>query len=265
MSLAVIGAVGLQDFHEAAAVVVVFSLSDWLESKVSAKARNALQAIVDLMPNEAVLKSSSHSSIPADDVEIGDILLVRAGEKVPVDGEVVLGESFVDESNLTGESKPVKKEVGDQVSSGTVNSGGGLLEVRCVAQAKDSAVARMVALVQEAQAMRSPTEQLVERIASIYTPIVVLVALLLAVVPFAAYGPEVGQVWLYTALTLLVVACPCALVISTPITYVCALSASAKGGVLVKGGKHLETLAGVKVMAFDKTGRLVFLCSSLEA
>jgi len=253
MSLAVAGALAIQDYHEAATVVVVFSWSDWLENRASGRARRALEAIVALKPDFALLVAAPVVPVPVARVRVGDVVLVRVGDKVPVDGRVASGSSEVDESTLTGESVPVAKQPGDAVFAGTLNAGLSSLHVECTALASDSAVARLVRLVDDAQAQRSPTEQLVERVAAVYTPVVVLAALCMATVPWA-FGS--GAYWLYTALTLLVISCPCALVISTPITYVCALAQSASFGVLVKGGKHLETLAALRVLALDKTGTL---------
>ena len=176
-------------------------------------------------------------------------------DKVPVDGTVESGTSTINEANLTGESRPVLKEPGDGVHAGTINVGGGYLIIRTTALSEDSAMARLIKLVQQAQAQSSPTEQLVMRVAKVYTPVVVLVALVLATVPWA-WGPEVGRAYLRTALVSLIIACPCALVISTPITYVCGLAHAARIGILVKGGEHLETLGHVKALALDKTGTL---------
>ena len=258
--VAVIGAIGLQDFHEAAAVVVVFSLSHYLENRATSKARSTLEAVIALKPEVAWKLPNQDDTTrqmlsAVEDVEVGDILIVKTGEKVPVDSVVIKGKGTIDESNMTGESRPVKKVMGDTLTAGSVNSGTTFLVVECLAKSEDSAVARLVRLIEEAQTKRTHTEQLVEKIANIYTPIIVFAALLLGTIPWG-WGVEVGEQYLRTALTLLVVACPCALVISTPITYVSGIAAASTMGVLVKGGKYLETLAQLSYIAFDKTGTI---------
>ena len=264
MLLAVLGALGIQRLEEAASVLFLFSLSDWLESRASERARLAISAIIALRPEQAELKQGG--TVAVEEVKVGSILVVRAGQRIPVDGCVVRGVSWLDESSLTGESRPQSKTVGDDVSGGTLNLSG-YLEVRATAVAEDSAVARLVRLVQDAQMLRSPTEQLVDRCAAVYTPMVVIAALLMASLPWAFVPPAEAESVLYKALVLLVVACPCALVISTPITYVCALANAAGKGILVKGGVHLEALAGVSTLALDKTGTLthgVFVLTHLS-
>ena len=263
MLLAVLGALGIQKLEEAASVVFLFSLSDWLESRASERARLAIAAIIALKPEQAELKEVG--TVPVEQVSVDSILIVRAGQRVPVDGCVVRGASWLDESSLTGESRPQSKTVGDCVSGGTLNLSG-YLEVRATAVTEDSAVARLVRLVQDAQMLRSPTEKMVDRCAAVYTPMVVIAALLMASLPWAFVPPSEAISILYKALVLLVVACPCALVISTPITYVCALANAASKGILVKGGVHLETLARVSTLALDKTGTIthgVFVLSHI--
>ncbi|KAJ1493124.1 P-type ATPase, partial [Baffinella frigidus] len=247
------------DFSEAAAVVVLFALSDWLESRATSGAREAIGAISALRPEEATL--SDGKTVPVTKVAVGTIVLVPT---VSWDRmcTVEAGETSIDESNLTGESRPVSKRVGDAVHAGTINAGGGALRVRTSALSSNSAVARLVRLVEAAQLQSSPTEALPEALkaesvwqvrlveaaqlqsspteervalfAKWYTPTVVLVSLLFATIPWA-YGAEEGREWLKTSLVMLVVACPCALVISTPITYVCGLAHAARCGILLKG------------------------------
>ena len=225
MLLAVVGALAIEKFVEGASVLFLFSLSDWLESRATERARDAIAAIIALKPELAELREGG--AVPVESVKLGDVFVVRAGAKIPVDGRVVCGGSSVDESSLTGESRPVSKKVGDSVSGGTINLAG-YVEVCCTAVAEDSAVARMVKLVQDAQMRRSPTEQMVDKLAAIYTPIVVLAAILTASLPWAFLPASQAREILYKALVLLVVACPCALVISTPVTYVSALANAAK-------------------------------------
>jgi len=264
MTLAVIGACALQDFTEAAAVLFLFSLSEWLSERATAKARDAVSEIIALQPDEAerVIGDNDNETrkIHVEDVKLGDRLAVRPGAKIPVDGVVVAGLSNVDESSLTGESRPIPKEAGDQVSGGTVNIDG-FMVITASSLSGDSALARLVKLVQEAQVLRSPTEMLVEKFAKIYTPIVMSCAILMASIPWILVSTDTissgaANTLVYEALVLLVVACPCALVISTPITYVSALAAGAKRGILVKGGVYLEALGRIVTFALDKTGTL---------
>jgi Cd2+/Zn2+-exporting ATPase len=258
MFFAAVGAVALQEFTEAAAVTFLFALSEWLEVRATTRARNALSAIVQLRPESANLihpQSGEIIVVPARVVPEGALVIVRTGDKIPCDGVVIEGQSTVDASSLTGESRPVRKAVNDDVSGGTINSGNMQLLVRTTASADDSAVARLIRLVEEAQANRSETEKLVDEFARIYTPIVVLSALIMCTVPWA-WGREIGNQWTHNGLVLIVVACPCALIISTPVSYVAGLAATAQRGVLIKGGAHLEALGLVKHICFDKTGTL---------
>jgi Cd2+/Zn2+-exporting ATPase len=251
MSIAVVGAVAIGEWTEGAAVVFLFALAEWLEDRSLDRARKAIGAVASLAPPVARLVDGRE--VPVAEVGVGSRVAVRPGDHVPLDGRVVRGTSSVDESLLTGEAVPVEKGPGDVVSAGTVNQSG-FLEVETTAGAGDSAVARLVRLVEEAQAQKSPTERFVDRFARFYTPAVVVAAAAVATIP-----PLLGsdfQTWFYRALVLLVVACPCALVISTPVTVVSALARAARRGVLVKGGAHLEALGEIKALAFDKTGTL---------
>eukprot|EP00850_Spirogloea_muscicola_P016079 SM000128S26212 [mRNA] locus=s128:73008:80210:+ [translate_table: standard] len=253
MTIAVVGAVALGDYVEGATVVFLFALSEYLETRSTEKARHAIEDIINLAPETALLAESG-MRVPVESLEVGSVLLVKPGEKIPVDSKVVSGTSTVDESNLTGESRPVTKDSGSMVWAGTMNTTGPL-RVVTMALAKDSAVAKLVRLVEDAQKQRSKTEQFVEACARYYTPAVLLSATLVTVIPLAIGVPNIRH-WLYLALVLLVVACPCALVISTPITTIAGLAQGARCGILIKGGRHLETLGRLKVLAFDKTGTL---------
>ena len=258
MAAAIIGAVALQEFTEAAAVSFLFAISEWLEERATARARNALFEIVNLRPDKANLVHPSTKEIvvvPAVAVPVGALVSVKTGDKIPCDGTVVSGRSTVDESSLTGESRPVRKGPKEKVSGGTVNSGMVELMVRTTSTVENSAVSRLIRLVEEAQANRSETEKMVEEIARYYTPLVILAAICMCTIPWAL-GPETGRMWTNNGLVMLVVACPCALIISTPVTYVAGLAAASQRGVLVKGGAHLETLGMVKNICFDKTGTL---------
>ncbi|CAM6093000.1 unnamed protein product [Calypogeia fissa] len=252
MIIAVGGAIALGDYVEAGSICFLFTLADWLESRSSDKAREAISNVGELAPQTAVLMDGQRVGV--EDVKVGTLLAVKAGELIPIDGEVVSGKSSIDESTVTGESKPVEKAMGALVWAGTMNLSG-YISVKTTALAEDSAVSRMVRLVEEAQNQHSRTEQLVEKVAKYYTPLVVLAALLIAVIPLAA-GSHHHRHWIYLALVLLVVACPCALVISTPVTTTCGIAQAARSGLLVRGGGYLEALARVNVLAVDKTGTL---------
>jgi Cd2+/Zn2+-exporting ATPase len=258
MFSATIGAVALQEYTEAAAVAFLFGFSEWLETRATVRARNALGEIVNLRPDKANLVHPSTKEIvlvPAAAVPVGALVSVKTGDKIPCDGMVLTGRSTVDESSLTGESRPVRKGPRDKVSGGTINSGMVELMVRTTCTSEDSAVSRLIRLVEEAQANRSETEKLVDEFARYYTPFVIFAALCMCTIPWA-FGNDIGRTWTNNGLVLLVVACPCALIISTPVTYVAGLAATAQRGVIVKGGAHLETLGMVKRIAFDKTGTL---------
>eukprot|EP00899_Mesostigma_viride_P003796 jgi/Mesvir1/13417/Mv16498-RA.1 len=252
MAIAVAGAVAIGDYIEAGTVVFLFALAEWLELRASEKSRRAMSAMLALAPERATLAATGES-LPVEDIRVGARLVVKPGEKLPIDGIVVSGASSVTEANLTGESRPVSKRRGSRVYAGTINQSGAFT-MQTTALASDSAIARMVRLVEEAQMQRTKSERAVESFAKFYTPAVVLAAILVAVIP-VAMGRDYED-WLYLALVLLVVACPCALVISTPVTAVCGLAQAARLGILVKGGTHLETLGRVRSVALDKTGTL---------
>lgn len=256
MLLACIGALAIGEYTEGAAVVVLFSLSDWLETRSTAKVRSAISEILSLKPERAVLADGKRD-IPVEQVVAGARLAVTTGEKVPVDGLVVSGDGMVDRSMLTGEAVPVRVRVGSILESGTLLVEG-YLEMKATSEAKDSTVSKLVKLVEKAHNERSPTERLVANIAKYYTPLVVIASIAVAALPWLIHPErgDVGFVWFRKALVLLVISCPCALLISTPITYLCALAAAARHGVLVKGGTHLETLSRLRALCFDKTGTL---------
>ncbi|NOT28611.1 MAG: cadmium-translocating P-type ATPase [Acidobacteria bacterium] len=255
MVVAVAGALLLGQWFEAASVVFLFAVAQWLEVRTLERARQAIRALVDLAPREAVVRRAGvEHRIPVEQVHVGDEVLIKPGEKLPLDGVVVAGHSEVNEAPLTGESVPVDRSQGDEVFAGTIN-GHGALDVRVTRLVRDTRVARILHLVEAAQATRAPVQSFVDRFARIYTPAVLVLALAVGAIPPLVADAD-PAVWVYRALVLLVIACPCALVISTPVSIVSALSAAARNGVLVKGGAHLERLAAVRVVAFDKTGTL---------
>ncbi len=259
MVIAVSGAIAIGEWSEAAIVVVLFSLGEALESYATERARGALEGLLSLMPPVALrlLPDGSTSEVPVEQLSMGERVLIRPGDRVSVDGIVRAGQSAVDQAAITGESVPVDKQAGDAVFAGTVNTFGAL-EVEVTRLAADNTLSRMITLVQEAQSRQAPVQRFVERFARVYTPAVTVAAALVAAVPPLFLGqPFWGeQGWLMRALQMLVIACPCALVISTPVSVVSALTHAASRGVLIKGGRTLEALGRVQVFAFDKTGTL---------
>ncbi|HKP29127.1 MAG TPA: heavy metal translocating P-type ATPase [Gemmatimonadales bacterium] len=255
VTLASIGAMILGEWSEAAAVMFLFAIAQLLETWAMGRARRAIQALMQLAPSEAtVLRDGQLAKVPVGSVKVGETVLVRPGERLPLDGVITAGESVVDQATITGESVPVTKDSGGEVFAGTIN-GHGALEVRVTHHAEDTTLARIMHAVEEAQSTRAPTQSLVDRFAKVYTPAVVGLAALIAVIPPLAMGGE-WATWLYRALALLVIACPCALVISTPVTIVSGLTGAARAGVLIKGGAQLEAAGRLSTIAFDKTGTL---------
>ncbi|MCO5315144.1 MAG: cadmium-translocating P-type ATPase [Solirubrobacterales bacterium] len=254
MALAAVGAVAIGDYAEAAWVVVLFAVGNALEEIALERSRRSVESLRELAPTTAhVLFGSTEILTPVEEITVGSSIVIRPGERLPLDGEVIEGNSSVDESTLTGESLPVDKQAGEDVFAGTLNVAGSFT-MRTTSGAEDSTLAQVTRLVSDAQGSRAPSERFVDRFARIYTPIVLLVAVAVAVVPVLAGGSF--DTWFYRALALLIVACPCALVISVPASVVAAIGGAAKIGVLIKGGQVLEDLASVKAVALDKTGTL---------
>jgi Cd2+/Zn2+-exporting ATPase len=255
MLVAATGAIVLGQWSEAAAVVFLFALAQMLEAQTLERARNAVRSLIELAPTEVLLRvGAGERRAPVDSVAPGDIIIVKPGEKLPLDGEVVEGTSAVNQAPITGESLPVDKGPGDEVFAGSIN-GRGALDVRVTRIRRDTTLARIIHLVERAQAQRAPAQTFVERFARVYTPAVIALAVAIAVVPPATgYGD--WHDWIYRALVLLVVSCPCALVISTPVSIVAALAGAARKGVLIKGGVHLERAGQIRCVAMDKTGTL---------
>ena len=256
MSVAVVGAIAIGEWFEGAAVAFLFSVSLLLESWSVGRARRAIASLMDLSPPTAHLRDEDGkiSDVAPADVPVGSTVVVRPGEKIPLDGRVLIGIGGVNQAPITGESVPVEKEPGDEVFAGTIN-GDGLLEIETTKAADDTTLARIIKMVGDAGSKRAPSEKWVEKFAAVYTPVVMIVALLMLVIPPLAFGGD-WSVWLYRSLVLLVIACPCALVISTPVSVVAALAAAARNGVLIKGGVFIELPAQLKAIAMDKTGTL---------
>ncbi len=256
MVIAVSGAVVIGEWFEAATVTFLFALSLVLESWSVGRARRAIAALLDLAPPSVRVRTATGEEIetPVASVAPGSRFVVRPGERIALDGRVVAGESAVNQAPITGESLPVPKAPGDTVFAGTIN-GDGAIEVESTKPASDTTLARIIRLIEEAHARRARAEQWVESFARVYTPLVILLAIAVFLVPPLAFGGA-WDVWFYRALVLLVIACPCALVISTPVGVVAALASAARRGVLVKGGTYIEQPARLEAIAFDKTGTL---------
>jgi Cd2+/Zn2+-exporting ATPase len=262
MALAAVGAVGIGAYAEGAWVLVLFAVGTGLEAMALDRSRRSVQALIDLAPAQArVLVNGAGQLIPVDDVLPGAWVAVRPGERLPLDGVVTDGASSVDQSPITGESVPVDKQPGDEVFAGTLNTMGSLT-IRVSRSAADSTLSRVAALVQEAQGSRAPAERFVDRFARVYTPLVFVAAVLVATVP-PAFGGDLDT-WLYRALALLIVACPCSLVISVPVAVVSAVGAAAHRGILIRGGQALEDLARIETVAIDKTGTLTLGLPQLQ-
>ena len=264
MVIAVMGAMAIGEYEEAAMVVTLFAAAQWLEAQSLDRARRAIGRLLNLAPSDVLVRDDAGERLI--DIELvtpGALMIVRPGEKFALDGIVRNGHSDVNQAPITGESLPVEKAEGDEVFAGTIN-GHGALTVAVTRRRRDSTLARIVNLVESAQAKRAPLQQFIDRFAAWYTPSIVVLAALVAAVPLVVANQSF-DVWGYRALVLLVVSCPCALVISTPVSIVSALAGAARQGVLVKGGIHLERLATVRVVAFDKTGTVTTGQLTLDA
>ncbi len=274
VTVAVAGAIGLEQWAEGATVVFLFSLGETLESLTLARTRRSIQALMAMAPDTAQVQrpDGSEETQPVEQVAVGAIVVVRPGDRVPLDGVVIAGHSAVDQAPITGESVPVEKAPGATVYAGTINRHG-YLEIRTTKPLAENALAKIIHLVEAAQSEKAPSQRFVERFARIYTPVVVVGAVLLTIIPPLVFGEPLVP-WFNRSLVLLLVACPCALVISTPVTVVAAIGNASRRGVLIKGGAYLERAGTVRVVAFDKTGTLtrgvpevvtVIPCAALSA
>ncbi|MBH0007096.1 MULTISPECIES: heavy metal translocating P-type ATPase [Psychrobacter] len=256
MSVAVLGALIIGEAEEAAAVVFLFSIGELFESIAADRARAGIRALASLVPKTAILLDAQggQRDVPASSLQVNDLVLVRPGDRVSADGEIVQGASSLDDSPVTGESVPVAKTTGDNVFAGSINIDG-VLQVRVEKTAADNTIAKIIELVEQAQASKAPTARFIEKFSRYYTPAVMAIAALIIVVPPLAMGGDWGT-WLYRGLALLLIACPCALVLSTPAAIASGLAVGARRGLLIKGGSALETIGKVETVAFDKTGTL---------
>lgn len=261
MTVAALGALVLGEFLEAATVIFLFAIGEALEGYTADRARDSLRGLMALKPPTANrIVGARTEVVPVEALRISDWIRVLPGERIPMDGTVLAGNSAVDQAHITGESLPVERTPGDEVYAGSIN-GAATLDLRVDRLAQDNTLSRIIELLQKSQSRRAPSQRLIDRFAHVYTPVVAISALGVAFIPpliFAQpfWDSAAGTGWLYRALSMLVIACPCALVISTPVTVISAITSAARRGVLIKGGAHLEALARVKAIAFDKTGTL---------
>lgn len=255
MTVAIIGASIIGEWAEGSIVVILFAVSEALERFSMDKARQSIRSLMDIAPKEALIRRNNEEKmINVSDIQIGDIMIIKPGQKIAMDGVVIKGHSAVNQAAITGESVPIEKQIKDEIFAGTLNEEG-ILEVEVTKHVNDTTIAKIIHLVEEAQGERAPAQAFVDKFAKYYTPSIMAISALIIIIPPLFFGGDWNK-WLYQGLSLLVVGCPCSLVISTPVSIVSAIGNSAKNGVLVKGGIYLEEIGELKAIAFDKTGTL---------
>lgn len=255
MTIAIIGAAFIGEWAEGSIVVILFAISEALERFSMDKARQSIRSLMDIAPKEALIRRNNvEQLVSVDKIDIDDIMIIKPGQKIAMDGLVINGHSSVNQAAITGESVPVEKQLDDEVFAGTLNEEG-VLEVKVTKKVTDTTIAKIIHLVEGAQGERAPAQAFVDKFAKYYTPFIIIMALLIVVVPPLFFGGDWNK-WLYQGLSILVVGCPCSLVISTPVSIVSAIGNAAKNGVLVKGGVYLEEIGHLRAIAFDKTGTL---------
>lgn len=255
MTIAIIGAAIIGEWTEGSIVVILFAISEALERFSMDKARQSIRSLMDIASKEALIRRNNvEQMINVSKIEVGDIMIIKPGQKIAMDGQVIKGHSSVNQAAITGESVPIEKNINDDIFAGTINEEGAL-EVKVTKHVNDTTIAKIIHLVEEAQGERAPAQAFVDKFAKYYTPTIMVIAALIVIVPPLFFNGD-WNTWLYQGLSLLVVGCPCSLVISTPVSIVSAIGNSAKNGVLVKGGIYLEEIGGLKAIAFDKTGTL---------
>ncbi|EAK9154280.1 heavy metal translocating P-type ATPase [Listeria monocytogenes] len=255
MTIAIIGAAFIGEWAEGSIVVILFAISEALERFSMDKARQSIRSLMDIAPKEALIRRNNvEQLVSVDKIDIDDIMIIKPGQKIAMDGLVINGHSSVNQAAITGESVPVEKQLDDEVFAGTLNEEG-VLEVKVTKKVTDTTIAKIIHLVEEAQGERAPAQAFVDKFAKYYTPFIIIMALLIVVVPPLFFGGDWNK-WLYQGLSILVVGCPCSLVISTPVSIVSAIGNAAKNGVLVKGGVYLEEIGHLRAIAFDKTETL---------
>ncbi len=255
MTVAAVGAAAIGEWSEAATVVFLFSLGNALQAYTMEKTRNSIRNLMDLTPKEALVRRKGKElNLPLNEIKIGDTIVVRPGERIAMDGKVIAGASSVNQAPITGESMPVKKEPGTEVYAGTINEAGSL-DVEVTKLVDDTTLSKIIQLVEEAQGQKAPSQQFVDVFAKYYTPVIIITAVAIAIMPALLFAQPFIP-WFKKALILLVISCPCALVISTPVSIVAAIGSAAKKGVLIKGGAYLEATGSLNAIAFDKTGTL---------
>ena len=255
MAIATVGALALSDYSEGVAVMLLYQIGEWFQSYAVQRSRRSISSLMDIRPDTArVLRGGAEEEVFPDEVEVGATIVIRPGERVPLDGIITKGDGLLDTSALTGESMPREAHAGDEIISGCINQTG-VLEVRVTTPYEESTVERILSLVEEATDKKATTEAFITRFARWYTPVVVIAALILAVVPPLVTGDPFSM-WVYRALTFLVISCPCALVISVPLSFFAGIGGASRAGILIKGGTYLEALANADTVVFDKTGTL---------